>query len=243
MTGGTQSSEFPTTPGAYDVTFNQTNTGTDPMDAFVLKIGKVGPPSPTFLRIDTPNNLSRWGLNTRQRLAWTYSGDAPQLLIEISRDSGKTWTDLRTVANTPGDSQNFDWQVSGPLTSAAKFRVTAIGDPDASDTNDTNVRIANATIEVLSPTKTTSAPLGSALTLFYKHSLGARAPVVIEVSSDNGNTWREVTDTRTTGSTTSSFRWTVDLLPTSSARLRVRALDGSGAKGMSRAFSVIAAGR
>ena len=43
------------------------------------------------LNITTPNTPSRWGLNTRQRLAWTYDGDAPQFQIDISRDGGDTW--------------------------------------------------------------------------------------------------------------------------------------------------------
>ncbi len=193
------------------------------------------------LRILTPNAPSRWGLNTRQRLAWTYLGDSAQFLIEISRDSGRTWTDLATVANEPGNSQNFDWTVTGPLTSAAKFRVSAIGEPGATDVNDVDVRIAAATIEILFPTRTTSVAVGSSLTLHYRHSLGARAPVVIEVSSDNGNQWRTVAETMTTGSLTSSFRWIVDLLPTSHARVRVRAMDGSGAKATSSAFVITAA--
>jgi hypothetical protein len=52
------------------------------------------------------------------------------------------WTDLATVANEAGNSQSFTWTVSGPLTSTAKFRVTAVGDPGASDVNDADIRIA-----------------------------------------------------------------------------------------------------
>jgi uncharacterized membrane protein len=190
------------------------------------------------LRVTTPNSPSRWGVRTPQRLAWTYEGVAPQFLIEISRDSGKTWTDLATVPNRTGNSQTFDWRVTGPLTSGAKFRVTAVGDPGASDVNDVDIRIANATIEILSPTKTTSVAMGKPLTLHFRHSVGARAPVAIDVSSDNGNSWRTVIEATTTGSTTSSFRWIVDLLPTARARLRVRSLDGDGARAVSRAFVV-----
>jgi hypothetical protein len=190
------------------------------------------------LHITTPNTPSRWGLNTTHRLAWTYNGDAPQFLIEISRDSGKTWDSLTTVANGAGDSQNFDWMVTGPLASAAKFRVSAIGDPEATDVNDANIRIANATIEILSPTKTTSVAIGSELLVHYRHSLGARTPIEIEVSGNNGRTWRPIAHTTTNGSVTGSFWWNVDVPPTSAARVRVRALDRSGAAAMSRAFGV-----
>ncbi len=192
------------------------------------------------LHVTTPNTPSRWGLNTRHRLAWTYAGDAPQFLIEISRDSGRTWDYLTTVANAPGGSQNFDWTVTGPLTSAAKFRVSAIGDPDATDVNDVDIRIANATIDILSPSKTTSVAFASDLMVHYRHSLGARADIAIEVSGNNGQTWRSIAATETNGSVTGSFRWNVDLPPTSRARVRVRALDGSGAAATSPAFTVSA---
>ena len=93
---------------------------------------------------------------------------------------------------------------------------------------------------MLRPTADTSVALGSPLTIFYRHSLGARAPVAIDISANNGSTWRTVAETRTTGSITSSFRWVVDLLPVPRARVRIRALDGSGARDVSRAFSVTA---
>jgi hypothetical protein len=191
------------------------------------------------LHVTTPNTAARWGLNTRQRLAWTYEGDAPQFLIEISRDSGRTWDYLRTVANAPGGSQNFHWTVTGPLTSAAKLRVSAIGDPDATDVNDVDIRIAKATIEILSP-RATSVAFASDLMVQYRHSLGARADIAIEVSGNNGQTWRSIAATKTNGSVTGSFRWNVDLPPTSRARVRVRALDGSGVAATSRAFTVSA---
>jgi hypothetical protein len=83
---------------------------------------------------------------------------------------------------------------------------------------------------------------GAEFILFWKHNLGARVPVAIDVSADGGSSWRTVTArTETKGSDTSSFRWMVDLLPTNRARLRIRALDGSGATGTSEVFAVSAA--
>jgi hypothetical protein len=194
-----------------------------------------------LLQIETPNTDSRWGLNTVQRLAWTYLGDAPQIRIEISRDSGKTWQSLATVAKEPGSSQSFYWRVTGPLTSAARFRVSAIGDSTATDVNDTNVRIAAPTLEILQPTAKTGVAYGSQLTIAYRHSLGARAPVAIDVSQNNGESWRTVATTETNGSQTGTVAWTVDLTPTSRARVRIRALGGIDAKSTSPAFVVIAA--
>jgi uncharacterized membrane protein len=193
------------------------------------------------MHVETPNTDSRWGLNTVQRLAWTYTGNAVRIRIDISRNGGKTWQQLTSVHNEPGSSQSFYWHVTGPITSAARFRVSAIGDVAATDVNDANVYIANATLEILRPTEKTSVAYGSRLTSAYRLSLVARAPVAIDVSRNNGETWRTVATTTTNGSTTGTFKWTVDLTPTTRARVRIRALDGLTAKSTSRAFVVVAA--
>ena len=192
----------------------------------------------TALHITTPNNSSRWGLGTTQRLAWTYEGDAPQLQIEISRDGGALWDSLAVVPKRSGGSQNFYWTVTGPATTNARLRVTAIGEETATDVNDANIRIAPATIEFVLPYRKSVVRLGTEFRVFWKHNLGARVPVAVDVSADGGTSWRTLAESKTKGSTTSSFRWVVDLLPTNRAQLRVRALDASGATGVSELFAV-----
>jgi probable HAF family extracellular repeat protein len=195
---------------------------------------------PPALRVTTPNRPSSWGRDTRQRLAWTYHGNAPQFQIDISRNGGASWDFLSTVPNRAGAAQNFFWTVTGPSTTRARLRVTAIAD-EATDVNDADIRIARAAIAVLRPSATTVAEIGSRLTIFFTHNLGARKPIGIDVSGDGGGTWRTIAaHASTTGSTTSSFNWAVDLMPTGSGRARIRALDGSGAVATSPRFRVVA---
>ena len=100
---------------------------------------------PRVLRITMPDTPTRWTVGTRQRLVWTYSGDAPQFLIEISRNGGATWDYITTLTNAPGDSQYFYWRVTGPPTAAARFRVTAIADGEPANVAQVTIRIANPT--------------------------------------------------------------------------------------------------
>ena len=145
------------------------------------------------------------------------------------------------VPNKLGPSQNFYWTVTGGDTAKARLRVTAIGDEQATDVNDADIRIAPATIEFVLPYRRSVVQFGTELRLFWKHNLGARKPVAIDASHDGGSSWRPVAArAETKGADTSSFRWVVDLLPTTGARLRVRALDGSAASGMSEVFTVSA---
>lgn len=195
-------------------------------------------PRSTGLYIDTPNTVSRWGHRTRQRLAWTYDGDAPQFLIEVSYNGGRLWDYVETVENKPGPSQNFHWTVTGRTSSQARFRVAAIGDKTATDVNDANIQIGPRFIEVLAPRS--SANVGSRQEVFWKHNLGAGVPVIIEVSRDGGGSWHYLANTVTVGAETSSFLWSVDVPPTRRGRIRVRASDGQGGRGTSAIFPVIA---
>jgi beta-glucosidase len=192
--------------------------------------------TPTTLHIETPNTPSRWGVGTTQRLAWAYGGNAATFQIEITRDGGATWSPVAFVNNRPGNSQNFSWTVQEPTASAARLRVSAFGESGATDVNDADIRISAATIAILAPAGTVTA--GSKVTIFYTHNLGSAAPVAIDVSDDGGDTWQPLAQTVTKGSTSSSFVWTVGLAATSEARVRVRALDGSGAVGTSSPFAV-----
>jgi hypothetical protein len=193
------------------------------------------------LRVATPNASARWGVRTTQRLAWTYEGDAPQFQIDISRDGGDTWDFLSVVPNRVGGSQNLYWTVTGPATANARLRVTAIGDEEATDVNDANIRIDPAAIDILRPSGRTAVAVGSPQDIFFRHNLGARKRIAIDVSGDGGATWRTIVEgTRTKGSTTSSYPWVVDLMPTSRARVRIRALDGTGASDVSEPFRVVA---
>jgi len=68
LAGGTGSSDFPVTPGAFDTTYN------GGIDAFVAKIGPVGPP------------------NTPPVLAWT--GEPNYVLDGLDPEAGTTFTDF-----------------------------------------------------------------------------------------------------------------------------------------------------
>ena len=80
---------------------------------------------------------------------------------------------------------------------------------------------------------------GSTQAISFRHNIGARKQIVIEASPDDGVNWHLISRGATTnGSITSTFRWVVDLPPTTRGRIRVRALDGSRAYDVSSAFSV-----
>jgi hypothetical protein len=75
--------------------------------------------------------------------------------------------------------------------------------------------------------------------IFWQHNLGARVPVAIDVSFDGGATWEPVTEVaRTSGAATSSYLWPTPAVASAGARLRIRALDGTSAMGISAPFAL-----
>jgi hypothetical protein len=230
---------------AHVITFTSsaTNLATHKMagteyDVFARVSGPVAGPA---LLIETPNTLSRWGIGTTQRLAWTYEGNALQFRVELSRSGGSDWESIGLVTNKPGSAQNFYWSVTGPRTTNGLLRVSAIGDEDATDVNDASIRISPAFIRMLRPAPGTAVRSGDRQRIFWEHNLGALRAVAIDVSIDGGRSWQLVAErAETTGSDTSSFNWTVNVTPTEQARVRVRAIDGSGAFGVSEIFTVLA---
>jgi YVTN family beta-propeller protein len=217
-----------------------TNTAIAPVAVESAPVGVALTPRIGPLRIETPNRSSRWGIGTRQRLAWRYEGNATAFEIDVSRDGGTTWTWIATEPNKPGTSQSFYWVVTGPAASAVRLRVQAIESPEATDVNDADIRVAEPFVRVILPYSRTVVGVGTAAVLFFEHNLGANRSVAIDVSADDGESWRTIADhVLTRGSTTSSYHWVVDVPPTAHARVRIRALDGTGAVGDSEAFAVI----
>ena len=113
------------------------------------------------------------------------------------------WDLIEVVPNKDGPSQNFYWTATGPPALNARLRVTAVGNEQASDINDADIRIAPAMVEFILPHRKNVLRFGTEFRLFWKHNLGARAPVAIDVSTNGGVSWRpEVARTETKGSDT-----------------------------------------
>jgi hypothetical protein len=189
------------------------------------------------INIETPNEPSEWGIGSRQTIGWTYEGNATHLDLEISRDGGVSWEPMAAVERT-GPSQNFRWTVTGPSTSAGRIRVSD-RDGGVADVNDAAIQISEAAITVIVPTAGGIVRRGARHQLFVGHNLGARTPVAVDVSTDGGRSWQTVVErARTRGATTSWLPWRADVPRTNRAAVRVRALDGSGAVGVSAPFRV-----
>jgi hypothetical protein len=98
LTGGTSSTNFPTTPGAFDRTYG----GDSQSDIFVSKFNG----GMNSLTVTSPNGGENWVVGTSHDITWARSGKITAVRIEFSIDNGSVWSDVIAATNN-GDS--YPW--------------------------------------------------------------------------------------------------------------------------------------
>jgi subtilisin family serine protease len=85
------------------------------------------------LTVTTPNGGESWRIGSKQEIRWTTGGLDSKVRIELSRDTGASWTTL--TQNTPNNGL-WRWQVTKPSTTQGLIRVTNLTNPAAFDVTD-----------------------------------------------------------------------------------------------------------
>jgi hypothetical protein len=144
------------------------------------------------ITVTAPNTNVNWPIGTTRAITWSHNlGELESVQIEVSRDSGATWSAVTSVPNTAVTAGSFDWVVTGPVTNAARIRVTWPGNSAAQDMSDVNFRIPS-NITVTSPNTSVTWAAASQRTVTWTHNYGLSQVFNVEVSSNNGVTWTAV---------------------------------------------------
>jgi hypothetical protein len=128
--------------------------------------------------------------------------------------------------------------VSGPATNSARLRVTSIEEPGVSDASNGLLQIVAPGIIVTSPTKGARGLIGSQLEVKWTSTgIAAASNVRVDLSRDGGSSWTPVI-TSTANDGTAAIDVTGPAA--NNALVRVVALDGSNAQGLSTSFAISA---
>ena len=144
---------------------------------------EIAAPSVTVLAANGGETINEGALFN---IRWTTEGITGNVKIELSRDDGVSWTEL--FADTPDDGTQ-PWQVTGPATQNALFRITSINDPSVFDVSDAVFNIFSPTITLLSPNGGECLFIGSPVQILWA-STDLFGSVKIEFSPDGGATWQ-----------------------------------------------------
>jgi FtsP/CotA-like multicopper oxidase with cupredoxin domain len=188
------------------------------------------------ITVTSPNGSETWAVGSTQTITWSSVGITGNVMIEVSRDSGATWTAI--IAST-ANTGTYSWLVTAPTSTTARIRVTSVTTPTVVDTSNADFTISAApaaTVTVISPIGGESWNIDSTQNIQWT-SVGVTGNVMIEVSRDSGATWTTVlASTANDG----IEPWLVTAPVTATARIRVTSLITPTATGMSPADFTIA---
>ena len=94
------------------------------------------------MTVTSPNTLVTWPVGSVHAITWTHNvGTTAQFRIEVSRNSGSTWTLITATAPASDTSGSFNWTVASPRADTCRIRVTWTGNSAVNDASNTNFRI------------------------------------------------------------------------------------------------------
>jgi|GEM_PF-4921153 len=193
----------------------------------------TGPPPPT-ITLTAPNGGESWDIGTVQDITWTSSGLTGMVKIEVSRNSGSSWSSL--ISSTANDGSH-PWTVTGPGSTTARIKVTSVASPTTSDSSNADFIIPPPSITVTSPNGGEVWAGGSLQTITWTSS-GVTGMVKIEISRNGGSSWTAIVPSTTNDG---DHAWTVAGGATSLARIRVSAAMGSSSDSSDANFTVLSA--
>ena len=93
--------------------------------------------------VTSPNTAVTWLVGSVHAITWTHNaGAGAQFKIEVSRNSGSTWSLVTAAALGSGaTSGSYNWTVTAPRVSTARVRVTWTASTSVTDTSNVNFKI------------------------------------------------------------------------------------------------------
>lgn len=190
---------------------------------------------PSTLTLTAPNGPAVLAAGKPVDITWSSTGFQGNVKIELTRNAGSEWEVLFPNIANDGEAQ---WVVSGPATKSARLRITSIDEPSVTDSSNGLLEIVVPGITVTSPGKGARGLIGSQLEVKWTSAgVAAASAVRIDLSRDGGASWTPViASTANDGATAIEVTGPA----ANNALIRVVALDGSNAQGLSTSFNIAA---
>ena len=193
---------------------------------------------PPSVGLTAPAGGERFLVGSTIRIQWTATDDKgiQSQKVEFSPD-GLSYS---PIAALDGKARSFDWRVPGWPTLTASIRVTALDGVNlpVSSTNPSPFEIMNGPPDTTPPAVTlqshnTVDPVGGGLVSSIKWTETDNVGVlrrVIELSTDNGNTYTQIADlTAPSSGVSQTYDWQVPAdMATDKGKVRITVYDGAG---------------
>jgi hypothetical protein len=192
-------------------------------------------PSPPTLVLTSPNGGETLQSGSSTTITWNTGGALALVKLELSSDSGNSWTMITPSTENDG---GYPWTVPNVISDQNLLRISDSNDGDPADVTDAVFSIVPppAVLTLTSPNGGESFFAGSAATITWSSS-GALDFIRLEFSSDAGNTWSLITAATENDGT---FVWTIPSLVSDHGLIRISdAIDNDPSDTSDSSFSII----
>ena len=153
----------------------------------------------------TPNsNAGNWRGCTSSTIDWV-AGASTNYTIELSIDSGATWTTVESNYTNNNSVVNYPWSIPNTPSTKCLVRVTDNNNPSRTDQSD-SVFTITPTITISFPSFGGQLQAGSNVNILWNSNVVSNF-YDIDYSTDGGATWVNIVTNHFT--TTDSYNWTV----------------------------------
>lgn len=171
------------------------------------------------ITVTSPNGGEELVSGYTHTIAWSHSGDQNEVKIELSIDSGDTWSTV--IAATPNDG-SYDWLVPTTVSRSCLIRISG-GNGSLSDESDGVFSILSTLLTVTSPNGGEFWEIGSIKTITWEGGWGIIDNVKIDYSYNNGESWNTITSSTPNNG---NYQWTVPNPQATECKIRVSGADG-----------------
>lgn len=152
------------------------------------------------LTVASPNGGEQLAVGSTVDLSWTRVNASGGVTIALNRSyPAGMWETLATAITT----SSYSWQVTSPVTSAARIRVTLDSSPSVTDESNANFTIVQSALTLTAPNGGESYTIGSPVTFRWSRTAAAGAVTVRLNRTYPSGEW----ETLTSIATADSFVW------------------------------------
>lgn len=172
------------------------------------------------IRIISPNgdnNQQQWGACTQSSITWE-AGTSNNYLIELSTDSGMTWTTVQSNYSNNSANVTYNWSIPNTPSTKCLVRVTDVNNTSKTDVSDSTFTISPA-ITLVYPNIGGSVVVGDTVNITWIKN-GTSNYYDIDYSTNGGTSWNNIVFNHF--DTTSSYAWAVPNTPSTNCLVRVR---------------------
>ena len=184
----------------------------------VFTIAAAQPPT---IAVTSPDGAEIWMVGFEYAITWQTTGEVGNVKIEYSTNNGESWTDI--VRDTENDGL-YPWEVPETPSEVCRVRISEVQGEAVDTSNGAFVIVLPPSLTVTSPNGGEDLTVGSGHEITWQ-STGIVGTVMIEYSTNNGETWAPVvTSTPNDG----SHLWEVPETPSDYCLIRISGCDSDG---------------